>query len=252
MARIVVLDIERQSGVADGIWQLKQTWINPNQMIVAPSTICFSYKWLGEEKTHFVADWSRGGHKRMVAEAWNVMDEADCVIGWNSKGFDVKHLRTEFLLAGMAPPSPHKDIDLMLTARKNFGFLSNRMAYVAEQLHAGQKLATGGADLWRKLRVAKGDELKQARRLMEEYNRQDVALTEELYWLLLPWVAGLNIPLYDGGSEVPACANCGSTRVQYRGYQVAATRSYRRFQCQGCGKWGRDTRADASVASAGI
>jgi hypothetical protein len=251
MANIVVLDIERQSAMVDGIWGLKQTWINPNQILTPPSTICFAYKYLGEPKMHFAADWKRGGHKQMVLEAWHVLDAADYVVGWNSKGFDVKHLRTEFLLAGLTPPSPHKDIDLMLTVRKNFGFLSNRMQWVAEQLGAGSKLATGGADLWRTLRMGKGQELKDARAKMQAYNEQDVHLTEELYWRLLPWVSGLNIPLSDKRSDV-CCSNCGSDNIQWRGSQMAMTRSYARFQCQACGKWGRDVKADAAVASAGI
>lgn len=251
MARVVFLDIERQSGIADGIWQSKQTWLNPSQMLEAPSTICFAWKWAGEDEVRFAAEW-QGGHKKMVKTAHRVLDEADYVVGWNSKNFDVKHLRTEMLLAGLMPPSPWKDIDLLLTARRNFGFLSNRMAYIAEQLEVGAKLATGGASLWRSLRQDKGEKLRESRALMEEYNRQDVVLTEELYYLMLPWVSGLNIPLVNGGSDTPACSNCGSESIQYRGYQMAATRRYRRFQCQACGKWGRDNVYDAAVKSTGV
>jgi hypothetical protein len=65
VANIVFLDIERQSGIADGIWQLKQTWINPDQMLEAPTTICFAWKSAGDEDVSFAADWN-GGHKKMV------------------------------------------------------------------------------------------------------------------------------------------------------------------------------------------
>jgi len=51
---------------------------------------------------------------------------------------------------------------------------------------------------------------------------------------------------------VPACSNCGSYSIQYRGVQVAATRSYRRFQCQECGKWGREVKSESSVVSIGV
>jgi len=251
VANIVFLDIERQSGIADGIWQLKQTWINPDQMLEAPSTICFAWKYADEDEVSFAADW-KGGHKKMVQKAWEVLDAADYVVGWNSKGFDVKHLRTEFLLEGMVPPSPWKDIDLMLTARRNFGFLSNRMAYIAEQLEVGTKVSTGGASLWRSLRQDKGELLKASRDKMEVYNKHDVELTEELYYLMLPWVSGLNIPLDNGGSDAPACSNCGSDKLQWRGYATALTRRYRRFQCTACGKWGKELAFDASVASVGI
>ena len=252
-AKIAVLDIERQAGIADGIWQLKQTWINPSQIIEPPRTICFAWKWLGEDDVHFAAEWNRGGHKAMVRKAHEVMDTADYVVGWNSKGFDSKHLRSEFILHDMHPPSPSKDIDLMLVARKNFGFLSNRMSYIAESLGAGAKLDTGGASLWGKLRNAKGEELKEARALMEKYNKQDVLLTEELYGLMLPWVTGMNLPAFNRDDRVgPLCPNCESDNVQYRGFQVSTSRRYRRFHCQDCGRWGRETASDGSVSTVGL
>ena len=86
---------------------------------------------------------------------------------------------------------------------------------------------------------------------MEAYNIQDVVLTEEVYQIMLPWVDNLNIPIYNE-VDVPACSNCGSYSIQYRGVQVAVTRSYRRFQCQECGKWGREVKSESSVVSIGV
>lgn len=251
MTRIAVLDIERQSAVVDGVWELKQNgYISPNNLIEPARTICLAWKWLGTTKVNFAAEWN-GGHDNMVQIAHAVLDEADYIIGWNSKGFDCRHLRTEFIKAGLTPPSPHRDIDLMLTAKRNFGFMSNRLSYVAQELGAGEKLETGGAPLWRTLRYGKGKELKDAQKLMELYNKQDVLLTEEVYDKMLPWVDGLNIPLYENKSEV-CCSNCGSENIHYRGIQVAATRSYQRFQCQVCGKWGRETKSVSAVPSVSI
>lgn len=250
-ARIVVLDIERQSAVVDGVWDLKQNgYISPANVVEPARTICFAWKWLGEDQVNFAGEW-KGGHKKMVQKAWDVLDEADYVVGWNSKGFDCKHLRTEFIKAGLTPPSPHRDLDLMVTSKRHFGFMSNRLSYVAQELGAGQKFETGGGDLWKTLRYGKGAELKEAQRKMEAYNKQDVLLTEEMYYIMLPWVDGLNIPIYDGTVE-PACSNCGSENLHYRGVQIAATRSYRRFQCQQCGKWGREVKSVDSVQSVAI
>ena len=249
--KIVTLDIERQSAVVDGIWDLKQNgFISPNNIIEPARTICLAWKWMDEPDVQFAAKW-KGGSKKMVRKAWEVLDEADYVVGWNSKGFDCKHLRTEFIKAGLTPPSPHKDLDLMVVTKRNFGFMSNRLSYVAQELGAGQKLETGGGDLWKTLRYGKGASLKDAQQKMEDYNKQDVLLTEEMYHILLPWVDGLNIPIYTG-VEGPACSNCGSDDIHYRGVQVAATRSYQRFQCQRCGKWGRETKSVSSVQSAAI
>lgn len=247
-ARIAILDIERQSGIADGIWELRQNgWLNPSQVIDRPRTICFAYKWFGEETVEFHAEWDKHGAKGMIKKAHKVLDEADFVIGWNSKRFDIPHLRTEMIVHGLPPYSPAKDIDLMVQAKRHFKFLSNRMNEVAKVLDQKGKAATGGNDLWRKLRNARGDELREARQLMAEYNCRDVELTEELYLLMRPWLSGINLPAYSNG-DGPACPACESTSIQYRGLARTTTRSYRRFQCTACGKWGR-TNASASSTS---
>jgi hypothetical protein len=250
-AKIAVLDIERQAGVADGIWELRQNgWLNPSQVIERPRTICFAYKWLGDNETHFHAEWDKGP-KAMVKKAHAVLDEADYVIGWNSRRFDVPHLRTEMIIHELLPPSPHKDIDLLVQSKKQFSFVSNRMAEVAKALDRKGKLATGGSDLWRKLRVAKGEELWEARTLMAEYNVRDVELTEELYNLMLPWCSGINVGAYRDGLG-PFCPNCSSQHIQFRGVAVTSTRTYRRYQCQDCGKWGREVKSVSSTDGASL
>lgn len=248
-ARIAVLDIERQSGIADGIWDLRQNgWLNPGQVIERPRTICFAYKWLGEPEVFFHAEWDKGGAKAMVKKAHKVFDEATHIIGFNSRRFDVPHLRTEMIIHELPPPSPHSDIDLMVQAKKHFKFLSNRMGEIAKVLDQDGKLSTGGSDLWRKLRTSKGQDLLEARQLMGKYNCRDVQLTEELYLLMRPWMTGINIPLYNETDGTPLCAVCESPNIHYRGFARSLSRSYRRFQCIDCGKWGRDT---ASVAGTG-
>lgn len=248
--RIAILDIERQSAIVD-VWDLKQSgYISPSNIIEPARTICFAWKWLDERKVNFAAEWN-GGHKKMVRKAWDVLDEADYVVGWNSKGFDCKHLRTEIIKEGLTPPSPHRDLDLMITAKRHFNFMSNRLSFVAQELGVGRKLDTGGGDLWKTLRNGKGQALKDARQHMQAYNEQDVLLTEEVYHKMLPWVDGLNIPLYSQSEEV-SCSNCGSTKIHYRGIQVAATRSYHRFQCQDCGKWGKENKCVTSVPASAI
>ena len=122
------------------------------------------------------------------------------------------------------------------------------MNEVAKMLDQKGKVQTGGGDLWRRLRTSKGDDLREARQLMAEYNCRDVALTEELYGLMRPWLTGINLPTYSDNDSAagPFCPACDSERIHYRGFAYTTNRSYRRFQCADCGKWGRDT---ASIRS---
>ncbi|QSM01130.1 DnaQ-like DNA polymerase III subunit [Mycobacterium phage Nanosmite] len=270
-AKILVLDIERQSALIDGVWDAKpqKSWIRPAQVVEPPRTICFAYKWIGEDKTRFEAEWMYpgeqdntsvapgGGHKVMIDKAHALLDEADYVVGYNSRYFDMGHLRTSFVAYDHLrnnPPSPWVDIDLYQQLnRVANGFFSRRLAYISEVLGLEGKEKTGGEDLWRTLRWAQGDVLRRAERKMKKYNIRDVDLTEELYYELRPWLTGLNVGLYeDDATDLVSCPNCGSGHLQYRGQAGNRTYIYRRFQCQDCGKWGRDRNSFKSVASLGI
>lgn len=249
-ARIAVLDIERTWGVAEGIWSLRQHgWLQPHQIVEQPRTICVAWKWLGDEEPQFRAEWDRGGHYKLIETAHKILDEATHIISWNGKRFDEPHLRSDFVRYGMTPPSPHKSIDLMVTAKRQFNFLSNRMASVADELGLGGKYDHGGTGLWKKLRVEKGQALREARETMRTYNLRDIELTEELWELLKPWCPSLNLPLYnDEAGMGPYCPACESDNVQYRGYARTSTRVYKRFQCNECGRWGRDLKSVAGTA----
>ena len=70
----------------------------------------------------------------MLEGIHKLLDEADAVIHYNGKRFDIPSLNKEFLLNGMFPPAPFKEIDLLTVARGRFRFVSNKLDYVAQQL----------------------------------------------------------------------------------------------------------------------
>ena len=264
--KILVLDIERQSGIVEGIWQRKQTgYLSTSQFLVQPRTICLAWKWLGDDEVQFSAEWDAGervdretypGHKLMIEKAHSLLHEADFVVGWNSKPFDIPNLYGHMAEYNMRPPSPHIDVDLIKTSRSRFGFLSHRLADVAERLDMAGKHDTGYG-LWNKLRWAEGAELLKARALMEEYNKRDVEQTEEMFTALLPWVPGLN--LYGEGDYDPKlpdaesrCRRCNSTDIRWEGTRRARTWWYRRFVCKTCGGWGQGGRNYFSMETSSV
>ena len=89
----------------------------------------------------------------------------------------------------------------------------------------------------------------RARAEMERYCKQDVNLLPKMYKDLLPWLSGINANLYTADQHTDACPNCGSTKLQWRGWAHTAVSSYARFQCQKCGKWGRSNRRTRGVAT---
>lgn len=236
--KILVLDIETAAAVVETFGLFKTT-IGIGQIIDPVRVICFAAKWHGEDDMMFHAEWFKYGHEGMIRAAYDLINEADFVVGWNSKGFDMKHLKAEFLKYGITPPAPYRDIDLMLIAKKNFRLMSNKLDWYAQQLGIGSKVQNGGMSLWRTLaRPDNRDELRAARKLMREYNEADVALTDELFTRMKGWIDGVNVGLYVD-SDKPVCPNCGGD-VQRRGWAYTTAGKYRRFACGSCGKWSRE------------
>lgn len=234
--RILAIDIETVPNLAY-VWRLWQTDVSPAMLVKAHEVLCLAAKWVGEPEVFFMPSERLGVplKEEMLAQVHALMDEADAVMHWNGTKFDIPHLNREFLLAGMKPPSPVAQIDLMLVAKKHFRFPSNKLEHVAEALGIGKKKQTGGFKLW--LDCMAGDEKAWA--TMEKYNKQDVLLLEEAYNKLLPWVhSGPNRNLFDE----KGCPVCGSAKIQKRGMSRTKASSYQRYQCMDCGAWFRDTK----------
>jgi hypothetical protein len=53
-------------------------------------------------------------------------------------------IQTRMLLNDLDPPSPYRSIDTLAIAKKEFGFTSNKLAFIAQSLGLGDKLDTGG------------------------------------------------------------------------------------------------------------
>ena len=235
--KLLFLDIETAPHTVFA-WGLYDQDIHISQIVSPGYTLCWAAKWYGEKQVHFDSV-HRSSPKAMLKRIHALLDEADAVCHFNGKKFDVPTLNGGFLQHGLTPPSPTKQIDLLLTCRKQFRLASNKLEFVCQTLGIGGKVEHKGMDLWRG--CMDGD--AESWRVMEAYNKQDVRLLEPLYERLRPWIVGHpNMALFVD-SEKPVCPNCGSSRMQSRGVSPAATQVYRRYQCRECGKWarGRDT-----------
>jgi uncharacterized protein YprB with RNaseH-like and TPR domain len=163
-------------------WGLFDQNISINQIIKSTEMLCFGARWLGEKKVIFKSV-HHDGKKAMLENLHKIMDEADVLVGWNSAGFDHKHINREFLENGMKPPSPVKDLDLMSITKSNFLFPSNKLDYVAQKLGVGSKVKHSGFSLW--IKCMEGDE--KSWKEMKAYQIQDVNLLVDLYDILIPW-----------------------------------------------------------------
>jgi DNA polymerase elongation subunit (family B) len=243
--KILTIDIETRPSLAY-VWGLWDQNVALNQVEEFGTVISWAAKWHGSKTVYFASDY-HDGHTEMVRKAWQMLDEADVVVGYNSRAFDMKHLNREFVLAGMPPPSSYIDVDLMSVVKQRFKFPSNKLQHIATALGLGSKLQHDGFDLW--VGCMRGDE--KSWKTMKKYNCQDVVLTEKVYDRLLPWIK--NHPhrgLYGGTTD--ACPRCGHGELISRGYHSTRTGRYKTVQCKSCGGYSRSNKVEERVTETTI
>lgn len=228
--RILTLDIENLYATLEGFDIWNQNF--PIDRIREPvRTICVATKWLGKP-AEVVTEWD-AGEKDMLLAVHKAMSDADVIVGYNSDGFDFKHLNWQFARHSIPRPRPFKSIDLLKVVRREFKPMSKRLDFVAQQLGVGKKVEHEGFGLWQK--VAAGD--PDARSRMVEYAAGDVELTERLYLRLLGWLpASVNLPLIGGADD--GCPNCGG-KLRASGTTFTAQTEYGAYMCRRCGAWAR-------------
>lgn len=235
--KILIFDIETCPLLSYtwGLWEQNVIDVKNNWYMLS-----FSAKWLGEKKitTKGLIDYKSfkkdmENDKELVEDLWKLMDEADVVIAHNGKAFDVKKSNARFIAHGLTPPSGYKIIDTMLVARRYFKFDSNSLKNLAKYLKVGQKMETGGFQLWKDCMIGE----KKAWKKMLRYNKQDVIVLEDVYLKLRPWMTTdhPNINVLSGRLE--ACPICGSNHLQKRGFSITRISRKQRYQCQSCAGW---------------
>ncbi len=242
--KLLTIDLEMTPNLAH-IWQL---WGNQhvglNQLMESSELLCASYKWHHDPDPVFVVGpryenlygEAVAYPEATLQELWTAVDEADAVITYNGKKFDIPRMNSAFIEAGLDCPQPYHQIDLYQVVRKTFGWPSMKLDYVAQRLLGEGKVKHEGHELW--VKCMAGDPV--AWNDMMVYNMVDTVRTEQLYDKLLPWIPGHpNAQLYN---DLKGCVKCGSERIQKRGFAAASTGRYQQYQCQSCKGWFRDVR----------
>lgn len=229
---ILTLDIENFPHLSY-VWDLWNQNIGINQIEKVGRVVCFAAKWHDSPDVEFYSDF-HDGHDQMVKQAYRLLDQADIVVSYNGKRFDIPKLKTEMLkLDRLMKPSHFQQVDLYQVVKQEFKFASNKLDFIAQDLNIGGKVKHSGMQLW--IDCMSGDIDAWAK--MREYNKQDVVLTEELYDYLLPWITNHpNINVFSD-EQVEGCTRCGSMSFQKRGTYKTTFASYQQYWCKVCGGW---------------
>lgn len=236
--KVLLFDIESAPLLSAnwGLFDQNAVWVERDWFLLS-----FSYKWLGKKgvKHHSLNEFK--GYKKdptndkeLVKKLWDVIDEADIIIGHNGDRFDLRKSNAKFLEHKLPVPSSYKTVDTLKIARKYFYLTSNKLDYLADLLGIGRKLQTGGYTLWKA--CMEGDE--KAWKKMNKYCDMDVKLLESVYLELRKWhTSHPDVTLYTG--ERGNCKQCHSVKLEKRGFEYLKVKVYQRLRCKDCGCWQR-------------
>ena len=241
MPKILFYDLETSPS-------LGYTWRKYDQTVMKfereTAIMSVAYKWAGEKtqvkqlcdypEYHDVNDEDAFWDDRQLSQfLFDLMDEADVVVGHNVKKFDNKIAHTQFFRHSLGVPSPYITIDTLKVARKHFRCMSNKLGDLGEMLGLGGKQQHEGISLW--FKCMKGD--LRAWERMRRYARRDVVLLEKVYRKLRPYIEGYHVGSLTGDEF--CCPVCGSKKLHKRGFSYTQTYTYQRYQCTSCGKWSK-------------
>lgn len=222
------------------VWDIESTGLNAT----FGSVLCIGYKWLGEEETHVISilDGDRRDmldDRPLIEKFVKVFEECDYHVTWYGDRFDLKMIKSKMIKYEMKPLMPKNSVDVWKVVKRHFKLHSNRLVVWEEYLDVADHKSRIDFDAW--LRAAIGD--KSAMAEVKDHCERDVKVLEEVYNKIRPWTdTEPQVGLVTGDLE--GCPSCGSHDIQRRGWRVAATRTYQQYQCQKCGRWFRDTRAN--------
>ena len=226
------VDIERVPRIEYSWSARKRDSYTPESFMIQDSRmVSFAAKALGKSPI-FSSEYHHGS-ENMLNTLWHVMDRADVIVSWNGRRFDIPHINGAFRDAGMRPPKPFKQIDVMQQVRRQFNYDYNTLKSVVKRWGLDEeKMETEGFELWKKIMAGE----QEAWDTMRKYNMQDVRTCEAAFLSNLAWMTSSipNLAIWVDSDE-PICPVCTSTDVVEDGVAATNTTLYKGYLCNKCG-----------------
>lgn len=239
--KILLLDLET-SPILGFVWGLYDQNLQYDRVVEDWHMLCWSAKWLfdSEVMSDSLTPTEAKNHddKRIAKSMWELLNESDYIVAHNGNSFDLKKLNSRFIKHGMNPPSSYQSVDTLLAARAGFGFTSNKLDDLCTFFGFKNKVDTDFS-LWKNCFYGDKESLEK----MSSYCDNDVAILEEVYLKLRPWIK--NHPNYNLWNEenVSVCPNCGG-KIEFKGDYYTPLNRYDAFRCTECGAIGRSKKSN--------
>lgn len=242
--KVLFFDIETAPILAH-VWSMWPNYVSLNQIQEDWFMLSWSAKWLGEDLVYHdnllrhTDDFGPDAidDEAIIRSLYEMIEEADIIIGHNVKKFDNKKFKARCLAHELEPLSSYVMIDTLTIAKQEFALTSNKLDHLATVLGFENKVSHEGHTLWTK--CMNGD--LDAWDVMEEYNDYDVVLLEDVYMKMRHWYRlHPNVAVYyDDCKE--RCTVCGSENLERTGKTKYTNLSkFLEIKCGDCGKVSRE------------
>ena len=262
---ILIYDLERVPGraivkhrgltIEGDFWDLG-SWkhtigrrIHADDVIEWPRTICAAWRWYGENKIHFAAEWHKGGHEAFIQTVWKAMDRADVIVGHNIVGFDNRKMLSDFMVYGIPRTSSFKAYDTLREARRA-GFESNTLDALCKRL--GITAKSGAYSVATARAAVAGN--AEARRELKSYNMGDIDASTAIYDRLRPYSSAHPHSVVGDGHALDrvSCHACWGHDLAPNGVRLAQQILYREYRCNDCGAINQGTAHSRAAITRGV
>lgn len=234
--KVLYLDLEISPALiyAYGAYEVNALKVKQPPMIVS-----YAWQWEGEKTIHckILPDYPqyKSGilnltDKYICRDLYDLMNEADILVGHNFQKFDLKQAKARFFLNGFPPTKKWVVEDTLVIARRYFGFIKNNLDYLSEESGDVGKTKVKHSDvIWGCL---DGD-MKDWEDL-RTYNKRDIVITRNRYKDLGPWhETGFNKNLIYRRDN--ACPHCLATKSKKDGLNKKGKVYWRQvYRCLSC------------------
>lgn len=247
--RTIALDVEMSFNVSYHYdqWGTNIPWTHIKQR---QFMISAAWQWIGQDDIYSVSvldDPKR--FKKDHTDDYHVIKtlkeeikNADAVIAYNGRKFDVKEINTGFVKHDLGPSHDYVILDPIQIARSKFRFKGgNSLANLCDFLELD--VQKGKVELSDWIGATEGNEASINK--IVKYNKNDIPPMVGVWDKIKAYApAKINMNHWaqfdqKTGEPFDICPGCGSPNLERRGFALTRAGKFQRYQCKTCGQWSR-------------
>lgn len=150
--------------------------------------LCVGTKFIDEPDVKIIESPRLKDEKKALIALENTFNNANIIAGWNSKDYDFRFIQQRRAVLGLPPARRPMHIDLMWIHKYHLRSAGHSLKRAGEDL--GCKVSKYDVPVQRWTEAAEGE--AKAFNEIVKHCKEDVKLTEEVYWKLLPFIQSVS------------------------------------------------------------